>query len=110
MELLAGPDDRLAGLLEVRDVVERVVEAEHVDSVIRSGGDEAPHDVLGDRLRTDEEAATQCEPERCRRARVDRPDALPGALDGAPHRRVEDATARDLEVGEPRLIEDLGDA
>ncbi len=109
MELLVGPDDRLACLLEVRDVVEWVVQAKDVDAVLRRAGDEAPDDVLRDGLRADEEATTEREAERRRGARVDRTDPLPGALDGAAHGRVEDAAARDLEVGEAGLVEDLGD-
>src|SRR6185503_7076357 len=71
---------------------------------------EATHDDRVDALRADEEPAAQREPERRRRARVDRTDPLPGALDAPPHRRVEDAAARDLEAGEPGAVEDLRDA
>ena len=60
--------------------------------------------------RADEKAAAQGEAERRRGARVDRADALPWALDRPPHRRVEDAAARHLEVREARTVEDLGDA
>ena len=67
-------------------------------------------DVGRDRARADEEAPAQRDPERRRRARVDRADPLPRALDAAPHRRVEDAAARDLEAGEPGAVEDLRDA
>ena len=109
VELLARRDDRLAGLDQVRDVVERVVEPEDVDPVVGRAGDEPAHDVGGDRARADEEATAQGEAERCRRARVDRADPLPGALDGAAHGRVEDAAARDLEVREAGPVEDLGD-
>ncbi len=63
-----------------------------------------------DRLRADEEPSAQREPERRRRARVDRADPLPRALDASAHRRVEDAAARDLEAGEPGAVEDLRDA
>ena len=45
VELLAGVDDRLAGLAQVRDVVERVVQAEDVDPVLGRGGDEAADEV-----------------------------------------------------------------
>ena len=45
VELLAGGDDRLARLAQVRDVVERIVEPEDVDAVLGRAGDEAPHDV-----------------------------------------------------------------
>ena len=40
-------------------------------------------------------------------ARLERADPLPRALDAAAHRRVEDAPARDLEVGEAGAVEDL---
>ena len=109
VELLARGDDRLARLEQVRDVVERVVQPEDVDAVVGRAGDEAAHDVGGDGSRADEEAAAEREAERRRRARVDRADALPGALDGAPDGRVEHAAARDLEVREPGRVEDLGD-
>ena len=55
-----------------------------------------------DRPRADEEPAAQRDAERRRRTRVDRADPLPRALDAPPHRRVEDAAARDLEAGEAR--------
>ena len=110
VQLPAGLDDRLTGLDEVRDVVERVVEPEDVDPVLGGARHEPAHDVRRDRLRADEEPAAQRQPERRRRARVDRPDPLPGALDAPPHRRVEDAASRDLEAGEPGAVEDLRDA
>ena len=109
MELAARADDRLARLAQVRDVVQRVVEPEDVDPVLRRAGDEAADDVGRDRLGADEEAPAQRDPERCRRARVDRADPLPGALDAAPHGGVEHAAARHLEAREPRAVEDLGD-
>ncbi len=43
-------------------------------------------------------------------ARLQRADALPRALDAAAHGGVEDAAARDLEVGEAGAVEDLGEA
>ena len=49
VELLARRDDRLTGLEQVRDVVERVVEPEDVDAVLGSARDEPPHDVGRDR-------------------------------------------------------------
>ena len=72
-------------------------------------GDEAAHEVAADGPRADEEAAAQRQSERRLRARLDRADALPRALDAAPHGRVEDAAAGDLEVGEPGAVEDLGE-
>ena len=109
MELLARGDDRLARLAEVRDVVERIVEAEDVDAVLGGGGDEAAHEVGADGPRADQEAAAQRQAERRRRARLQRPDPLPGALDAAPDRGVEDAAARDLEQREAGAVEHLRD-
>ena len=63
-------------------------------------GDEAAHEVRADGPRADEEAAAQRDAERRRRPCLQRPDPLPRALDAAPHRRVEDAAAGDLEAGE----------
>ena len=101
VERATGSDDRLTGLAQVRDVVQRVVQAEDVDAVRGRRRDEAPHDIGADGLRADEEPAAQRDPERRRRARVERADALPRALDATPHRRVEAAAARDLEAREP---------
>ena len=56
-----------------------------------------------------EEPAAERQAERRRRARVDRADPLPRALDGEPDGRVEHAAARDLEVREAGRVEDLGD-
>ena len=110
MELLARREDRLAGLEQVRDVVERVVQPEDVDAVVGGAGDEPPHDVGRDRARADEEPSPQRQAERRRRAGVDRANALPGALDGEPDGRVEDAATGDFEVREAGRIEDLRDA
>ncbi len=109
VEDLAGVDDRLSGLTQVGDVVERIVQPEDVDAVVGGAGDEAPHDVRGDGPGADEEAAAERDPERGRGARVERADPLPRALDAAAHRRVEDAPARHLEAREAGPIEDLGD-
>ena len=40
---------------------------------------------------------------------LQRADPLPRALDAAPHGRVEDAAARDLEAGEAGAVEHLGE-
>ena len=109
MELLARGDDRLARLAEVRDVVERIVQAEDVDPVLRRGGDEAAHEVGADGARADEEAAAQRQAERRRRPRLQRPDPLPRALDAAADGRVEDAAAGDLEQREAGAVEHLRD-
>ena len=109
VELAPRPDDRLAGFAEVRDVVQRIVEAEDVDPVVGRARDEPAHDVRRDRLRADEEATAQRDAEGRRRPRVDRSDPLPRALDATAHRRVEHAAARHLEAREPGLVEDLRD-
>ena len=109
MERLAGRDDGLAGRLEVRDIVERIVKAEDVDAVLGCAADEPRDDVRGHGSRPDEEAAAQRDPERCRRARVDRPDPLPRALEPSAHRRLERAAAGNLEVREACAVEDLRD-
>ena len=71
--------------------------------------DEAAREVDADRARADEEATAQRHPERRLRARLERADPLPRALDAAPDGRVEDAAARDLEVREAGAVEDLGE-
>ena len=83
------------------------MEPEDVDPVLGRRGHEAAHEVAVDRPRADEEAAAQREPERRLRARLERADPLPRALDAAPHGAVEDAAARDLEVGVAGAVEDL---
>src|SRR5207244_11703314 len=54
--------------------------------------------------------AANCERERRLRPALQRPDPLPRALDATADRVVEDASAGDLEVGEPRAVEDLRQA
>ncbi len=109
VELAARADDRLAGLAQVRDVVQRVVQPEDLDPVLGRARDEPAHDVGRDRLRADEEPPAERDPERRRRARVDRADPLPRALDPAPDGSVEDTAARDLEAAEAGAVEDLRD-
>jgi hypothetical protein len=98
--------NRLSGLPKVRKIVQRIVEPEDVDAT--GGG--APHkttdEIPRERSRTDEEAATQRNSQRCRAARADGPDALPRAFDAAPNGPFEAAAARDLETGEAGLVED----
>src|SRR5438445_1579574 len=108
LEVAFGCDDRLCGLAQVRDVVERIVEPEDVDPVLRRRGDEAPREVGVDRPRADEEAAAQRQTERGLDAGLERADALPRALDPALDGGVEATAAGDLEVREPRPVEDLG--
>ena len=110
VEGAARARDRVARLAKVRDVVERVVEPEDLDAVLRSAGDEARDDVAADRLRADEEASPERDPERRRDARLDRADPLPWRLRPAADGCVEDAAARDLEARKPCLVEDLRDA
>ena len=110
IELPTGGRDRLAGLAQVRDVVQRVVQTEDLDAVLgragaRSGGTKSP--------------ATGREPTR-KRPRSARPSGVfvrelsarirshglstprRTALSNTP-------TARDLERSEPRAVEDLGE-
>jgi hypothetical protein len=109
-ELAARLRDRIRSLAQVRDVVERIVQAEDVDAVGRGRGDEAADEVVVDRTRAHQEAAAQREPERRPHARLQRADSLPRALDPASDGTLEAASARDFEVGEAGLVEDLGDA
>ncbi len=85
------------------------MEPEDVDAVLGRRGDEAAGEVGVDRPRADEEAAAEREPERRLDARLERADPLPRALDAALDGRVEAAAARDLEVREAGLVEDLGE-
>jgi hypothetical protein len=107
VELLARARDRLAGLAQVLDVVQRVVQAEDLDPALGGRGDEAADELAADRSRADEETAAQRHRERCLRAFVQRSDPFPRALHAAAHSGVEDAAARDLEVREAGLVEDL---
>ena len=109
VELLVPVGDRLTGFAQVLDVVERVVEAEHVDPALRRTRHEAPRKVAADRAGPHEEATAEGEAERRRRPRLERPDSFPGALDAAANGAVEDAAAGHLEVREPRAVEDLGE-
>ena len=110
VELLAGARDRLAGLAQVLDVVQRVVQPEDFDPALGGRGDEAADELAADRARADEEPPAQRHRERRLGALVQRTDPLPRALDAAAHGRVEDSAARDLEVGETGLVEDLREA
>ena len=109
LEVALGRHDRLGGLAQVRHVVQRIVQAEDVDAVLRGRRDEPAREVGVDRARADEKAAAQREPERRLDARLQRADPLPGALEAALDGRVEAAAARDLEIREARAVEDLGE-
>ena len=110
-ELGARGGDRLGGLAEVRHVVQRIVEPEDVDAVLRRRGDEAPDEVGVDGMRADEERG-RAAPSRAasRRARCSARIRSHGLSRPAPYGAVEDAAARDLEVLEAGPVEDLGDA
>ena len=110
VELAPRVDDRLGGLAEVVDVVQRIVEPEDVDAALGRTGDEAPCEVAPDRARADEEAAAQRQRERRLDPCLERPDPRPRALDPAVDGAVEDAAAGNLEVGEPGGVEHLGEA
>ena len=85
------------------------METEDLDAVLGGGGDETADEVGPDRPGADEEAAAESEAERSLRARLQRADPLPRALDAAPDGAVEHAAARNLEACEARAVEDLGD-
>ena len=110
LELGARVDDRLGRLAQVVDVVQRVVQAEDVDAALRGARNEAAREVAPHGARADKEAAAQRERERRRRAALEGADALPRALDAAPDRAVEDAAARDFQVGEASPVEELREA
>ena len=57
LELGAGRDNRLSGLLQILDVIERVVQAKDVDAALSCARNEPPGEVTSDRPRADEEAA-----------------------------------------------------
>src|SRR6185437_12680590 len=94
-------------LAKVVDVVERIVKTEDVDAALRGGRDEPAGEVPAHRPGADEEPATEGEGRR--RARLQRPDPLPRALDPTSDGVVEDASARHLEVREPRSVQELGE-
>jgi hypothetical protein len=110
VERTAGARDRGPRLAQVRDVVERVVETEDVDPVLRGARDEAADNVSADGPRPDEESAAKRDSERRGDASFDRTDPLPRALDATTYRRIEHSSAGDLETREPGAVEDLRDA
>jgi hypothetical protein len=110
VEGAARAGDRRSRLSQVRDVVQRIVEAKDLDPVLGGADDEPTDDVRAHGARADEETAPERDAERCRDASLDPADSLPRAFHPPTHGRVEDAAARDLEAREPRLVEDLCDA
>ena len=108
VELAPGRGDRLARLLQVRDVVQRVVQAEDVDPALGGASDESPDEIAADGPRADEKAAAERHRERRLGAGLERANPLPRALDATLDGRVEAAAAGDLEVGESGRVEDLG--
>ena len=100
VELALRGHDRLARLAEVLDVVQRILEPEDVDPALGRARNEAAREVTAHRTRADEKSPTERHAERRLRPRLERADPLPRALDPAAHGRVEDPTARDLEVRE----------
>ena len=109
LEVALRRDDRLGRLAQVRDVVQRIVEPEHVDAVGGGGGDETAREVGIHRPRADEEAPPQREAERCLDAGLQRANPLPRAFEAALDRFVERTAARDLEIREAGPVEDLGE-
>ena len=107
VELAAGGEDRLGGLAQVLDVVQRVVQAEDVDPALRGRRHEPPRDVAAHGPSADEETPAHCERERRLRVGLQRANPLPRALDTAPDGGVEHTAARDLQVREPRSVEHL---
>ena len=109
LELAACPRDRVRRFTKIRDVVERIVQPEDVDAVFGSRSDEPADEVVVDRARPDEQAAAKRQAEWSLDVRLQRADSLPGALDSSPDRTVEAATARNFQIGEAGLIENLAD-
>ncbi len=95
---------------EVVDVVQRIVQAEDVDARLGRAQDEAAHEIGVGRARADQERAPQRHHERRRRARLERADPLPRALDRSLDGAREAAAARHLERGVPGVVEILGEA
>src|SRR5262249_7433006 len=100
VELALCGHERPARLAQGRAVVQRILEPEDIDPALGRAGDEAAREVVADGPRPDEEATAERHRERRLRPRLERANPLPWALDPAPHCRVEDASAGDLEVRE----------
>ncbi len=104
-ELLARVADRVRSLAQVRQVVDRVVDAEDVDAAARRGRHEAADEIPRDGTPAHEEPAAKRHAERRLAARADGADALPRALHPAPHGAVEAAAAGDLQAREAGLVQ-----
>src|SRR5438034_3865489 len=89
VELALRSSDRLARLPQVGDVVQRVVQPEDVDPALGGRGDEPAREISADRPRTDEESPAQRHREGRLRARLERPDPFPWALDATVDGAVE---------------------
>ena len=109
VELALGRNDRFAGFAQVRDVVQRVLEPEDVDPALRRARHEPAREISTDGTGADEEPSAERHSERRLGPRLERADPLPGALDSAAHRCVEDAAAGNLEVREADAVEQLGE-
>ena len=109
VELATGLADRVGGDPQVVDVVQWIVQPEHIDPARGRTLDEPAHELVRHRPGADEEPAANSKGERRLHARLDCADPLPWALDAPPDAGVEHAAARDLEIGEARLVENLGE-
>jgi hypothetical protein len=107
MKRAACARDGGAGLPEVRDVVQRVVQAEDVDPVLRGARHETADDVAADRARPDEEAAAERDPEGVETRDLMARIRSHGLSTRRPNGGVEHPSARDLEARESRAVEDL---
>src|SRR6476646_2738471 len=106
LELAAGSRDGVRCLAQVGDVVQRVVQPEDVDAVLRRTGDEPSDEIVVDRARADEKTAPKREAERRLHIRLEGADPFPRALYTAPAGAVETTAARDLEVRVAGPVED----
>src|SRR4051794_28328856 len=110
LELGTRGDDRLGGLPEVVDVVQRIVQPEDVDPALRGARDEAAREIAADGPRPDEKAPAHRQRKRRLRPRLEGANPLPWALDTPTNGGVEDAPTRNLQVRETGSIEELREA
>ena len=109
VELATGLADRVGGDPQVVDVVQWIVQTEHIDSARGRTLDEPAYELVRHRPGADEEPAPNGKSERRLHAGLHCADPLPWALDAPPDAGVEDTAARDLEIGEARLVENFGE-